>query len=49
MDLETTDGVIGTGYAYTIGTGGRAVLELLRTDLLELVVGEDAMRVEALW
>jgi L-alanine-DL-glutamate epimerase-like enolase superfamily enzyme len=49
VDRETTDGVVGTGYSYTIGTGGRAVLELLRTDLLELVVGEDAMRVEALW
>ena len=36
VDLETTDGVAGTGYSYTIGTGGRAVLELLRDDLLEL-------------
>jgi len=34
VELETTDGVVGTGYSYTIGTGGRVVLELLRSDLL---------------
>ena len=49
VDLETTDGVVGTGYSYTIGTGGRAVLELLRRDLLDLVIGEDAVRIDALW
>jgi L-alanine-DL-glutamate epimerase-like enolase superfamily enzyme len=49
VELESTDGVVGTGYSYTIGTGGRAVLELLRSDLLDLVVGEDAGRPEALW
>jgi L-alanine-DL-glutamate epimerase-like enolase superfamily enzyme len=49
VELETTDGVVGMGYSYTIGTGGRAVVEHLRRDLLELAVGGDAARPEALW
>ena len=49
VHLECEDGHTGTGYAYTIGHGGRAVLELLRGDLLERVEGQDATRVEALW
>lgn len=41
--------VVGIGYSYTIGTGGRAVLELLRTDLLHLLLGQDARQIEAIW
>src|SRR5687768_12944843 len=47
--VETDEGVSGLGYSYTIGTGGRAVLELLRTDLLRLLVGQDARQVEGIW
>jgi L-alanine-DL-glutamate epimerase-like enolase superfamily enzyme len=49
VELETGDGLTGVGYSYTIGTGGRAVLELLRRDLLDLLIGEDARLVEGLW
>jgi L-alanine-DL-glutamate epimerase-like enolase superfamily enzyme len=49
VDLETDDGLTGTGYSYTIGTGGRAVLALLREDVLHRLLGEDARQVEALW
>src|ERR687896_1918357 len=49
VDIETEDGLVGTGYSHTIGTGGRAVLRLLQTDLLKLLVGEDARQIEALW
>src|SRR5919199_6703348 len=49
VELETDDGVQGTGYSYTIGTGGRAVLQLLRVDLLHRLIGEDALRIEAIW
>lgn len=49
VDVETDDGLVGTGYAYTIGTGGRSVLELLRNDLLDRLIGEDALRIEAIW
>ena len=49
VELETDDGLQGTGYSYTIGTGGRAVLQLLRVDLLHRLIGEDALQIEAIW
>jgi L-alanine-DL-glutamate epimerase-like enolase superfamily enzyme len=49
VDVETDDGLRGTGYSYTIGTGGRAVHSMLVDHLLPLVVGADATRVEHLW
>ena len=49
VDIESTDGASGTGYAYTIGTGGSAVVELLEGYLLPQVIGEDASRPEAIW
>lgn len=48
VEIET-DEAVGIGYAYTIGTGGRAVLELLRNDLVPLLRGEDAGQIEAIW
>lgn len=47
--LETADGSTGLGYTYTIGTGGRAVLEMLRGGMLEAVIGEDSDRPESVW
>ncbi|MFC9248928.1 mandelate racemase/muconate lactonizing enzyme family protein [Streptomyces sp. NPDC057136] len=49
VQITTADGLQGTGYAYTIGTGGTSVLSLLQEHLLPLLVGEDARNVEALW
>jgi L-alanine-DL-glutamate epimerase-like enolase superfamily enzyme len=49
VTLETDDGLTGTGYSYTIGTGGHAVMALLRVDLLPRLIGEDARQVEGLW
>ncbi|BCL79085.1 mandelate racemase [Ktedonobacteria bacterium brp13] len=49
VEIETEDAINGIGYSYTIGTGGRAVLQLLKQDLLHLLVGEDACQIEALW
>ncbi|EFH88820.1 mandelate racemase/muconate lactonizing enzyme family protein [Ktedonobacter racemifer] len=49
VDITTADGLTGTGYAYTIGTGGRAILELLRHNLIPLLIGEDARQIEAIW
>lgn len=43
------DGATGTGYAYTIGTGGSSVVALLRDHLGPFVLGKDAARIEALW
>lgn len=47
--LRTDDGFEGLGYSYTIGTGGRAVLALLREDLLPRLAGEDARAIERIW
>ena len=49
VEIETDDGIRGIGYSYTIGTGGRAVLSLLRCNLLHLLLGQDACQIEALW
>jgi len=47
--ITCADGAQGTGYTYTIGTGGSSVVALLRDHLAPLLVGEDAAEVERLW
>jgi L-alanine-DL-glutamate epimerase-like enolase superfamily enzyme len=49
VELRTDDGAHGLGYSYTIGTGGTAVLALLRDYLLPELVGRNADAVEAVW
>ncbi len=49
VHLETEQGVSGRGFAFTIGSGGGAVLSLLSSDLLDVLIGQDARMVEALW
>ncbi|MFD3456665.1 mandelate racemase/muconate lactonizing enzyme family protein [Streptomyces sp. NPDC058691] len=49
VSVTTDDGLTGTGYTYTIGTGGSSVLALLRDHLTGLLLGADARNVEALW
>lgn len=49
VEIETEAGVTGLGYSYTIGTGGGAVLDLLRNVLLERIIGGDIDRPEAVW
>ena len=43
------DGAVGTGYSYTIGTGGQAVIELLARNLAPQLIGRDPDRIEAIW
>lgn len=43
------DGLVGHGYAYTIGRGGRAIQVLIEHDLAPLLLGRQAEEVEALW
>jgi L-alanine-DL-glutamate epimerase-like enolase superfamily enzyme len=47
--ITCSDGAQGTGYTYTIGTGGSSVVALLRDHLAPRLVGRDADLVEALW
>lgn len=49
VEVTTDDGLTGVGYSYTIGTGGRAVLAMLREHLVPLLTGLDARNVEELW
>jgi L-alanine-DL-glutamate epimerase-like enolase superfamily enzyme len=49
LTLRCSDGVEGTGYAYTIGTGGSSVLALLKDHLAPRLLGRDPLRLEAIW
>lgn len=44
-----SDGAIGTGYSYTIGTGGYSVVALLSRTLAPAMIGRDAVEVESIW
>jgi len=43
------DGLIGISYSYTIGTGGRSVIELIVRHLAPQLIGRDPERVEEIW
>lgn len=47
--IETADNLVGLGYSYTIGTGGTAILALLRDSLLPRLIGQDSSRIEQVW
>jgi L-alanine-DL-glutamate epimerase-like enolase superfamily enzyme len=43
------DGAAGTGYSYTIGTGGSSIVRLLVDHLAPRLIDRDADAIEALW
>jgi L-alanine-DL-glutamate epimerase-like enolase superfamily enzyme len=47
--VRDDEGAEGVGYTYTVGRGGAAVHAILVRELPEIVVGEDADSIEALW
>jgi L-alanine-DL-glutamate epimerase-like enolase superfamily enzyme len=47
--ITCADGGQGTGYSYTIGTGGSSVVALLRDHLAPRLIGRDASEIERLW
>ena len=47
--ITDSDGAVGIGYSYTIGTGGSSVMRLLRDHLAPRLIGRDAERIEAIW
>ena len=49
VTLATEGGREGTGYTYTGGKGGRAILAMVEHDLAPLLSGADSACVEALW
>ncbi len=47
--IHTDDGIAGTGYTYTGGKGGHAIVAMLEHDLIPYLVGQDATHVEKLY
>ncbi len=47
--ITDSDGATGTGYSYTIGDGGPAVMSLLERTFAPLLLGRDAEEIEAIW
>ena len=47
--LQTDGSHTGIGYTYTVGSGGAAVVALIRAYLAPIVLGEDPSYVERLW
>ena len=47
--ITCADGSQGTGYSYTIGTGGSSVFALLRDHLAPRLIGREADEIEAIW
>jgi L-alanine-DL-glutamate epimerase-like enolase superfamily enzyme len=43
------EGLVGHGYSYTIGRGGRAIQSLIQHDLAPLLLGQDAGDIAGLW
>ncbi|MBR0557352.1 mandelate racemase/muconate lactonizing enzyme family protein [Ciceribacter sp. L1K23] len=49
VTITDSDGATGTGYSYTIGTGGSSVMRLLADHLAPRLIGRDADQIEAIW
>jgi L-alanine-DL-glutamate epimerase-like enolase superfamily enzyme len=49
VTITDADGAVGTGYSYTIGTGGSSVMRLLSDHLAPRLIGRDADMIEAIW
>jgi L-alanine-DL-glutamate epimerase-like enolase superfamily enzyme len=47
--VTDADGVVGTGYSYTIGTGGHSVMALIERTLAPAILCRDAYDIEAIW
>ncbi len=48
-EVETTEGVAGLGFTYTVGSGGAAVLALLEREIGPQLVGRNVRDVEPIW
>lgn len=49
VTITDSDGAVGTGYSYTIGTGGSSVMRLLSDHLVSRLIGRDPDMIEAIW
>ena len=44
-----SDGAVGTGYSYTIGSGGPSIVELIANTLAPALIGRDPAQIEKIW
>lgn len=49
LRITDADGLVGTGYSYTIGTGGPAIMALLQHTLTPALIGREASEIERIW
>jgi L-alanine-DL-glutamate epimerase-like enolase superfamily enzyme len=49
LTITDEDGMTGTGYSYTIGSGGTAIIALLEDHLLPRLIGMNAEEIESNW
>jgi L-alanine-DL-glutamate epimerase-like enolase superfamily enzyme len=49
FEIETENGVTGSGFTYTVGHGGSAVLAMLETEIAPELIGAECREVEAIW
>jgi L-alanine-DL-glutamate epimerase-like enolase superfamily enzyme len=49
VTVRCDDGSTGTGYTYTIGTGGSSIVALLQDHLAPRLIGRDPQHYEAIW
>jgi L-alanine-DL-glutamate epimerase-like enolase superfamily enzyme len=49
VTVYDSDGGVGTGFTYTIGTGGPSIMALLEHTLAPALLGKDPERIEMIW
>lgn len=49
VEMSTEEGLVGTGYTYTGGFGGRAILAMINHDLRPFLLGQDSAGVDTLY
>jgi len=47
--ITDAEGAVGTGYSYTIGTGGPAIMSLMSRTLVPRLIGREAEEIEGTW
>ena len=47
--IYDADGAVGTGYSYTIGTGGPSIMKLIELTLGPALIGREAAEIERIW
>lgn len=47
--ITDADGIVGTGYSYTIGTGGPSAIKLIEHTLAPFILGCEADEIEKIW